>query len=389
MTTEQLRIGIAGTGFIGRGLVMALERQPDLRVTSILTRRAPGARIDLPRRDLLTDSLFQMLDHCDLVVECSGDVLHAAAIVDAAIGAGKPVVTMNSEFHVTAGSNFVDRGVVVTEAEGDQPGSLAALGEEARAMGFRVLVYGNRKGYYHPTPPREQMEDWARKQGLTLDQVTAATDGTKMQIEQALVANGLGAELARDGMLGVQCETLEQAGHLLAEEAARVGATIADYALVPQAPAGVFVACDTDPRQQPFLEYFKLGAGPFYVLVHNYHLCHLEVAKTIRRLRDGKPALLNNSSNPRISVGAIAKRDLEVGETITKGIGSFELRGETLYINAHPDHLPIGLAANAVVTRRVAAGQHLTFADVEIPESLALTAWQSILMRRGNPDGRS
>jgi predicted homoserine dehydrogenase-like protein len=383
MGREILRIGIAGTGFIGRGLVATLERRDDMRVTAILTRRAASARDGLPRPDLLTDSPGRLLDRCDLLIECSGDVLHATDVVDAAVSAGKPVVTMNSEFQVTAGSYFVDRGLV-TEAEGDQPGSLAALAEEAAAMGFRVVVYGNRKGYYHPTPPLEQMQFWASKQGLSLDQVTAATDGTKLQIEQALVANGLGATIARDGMLGVRCDTLEEAGRQLAAEAARIGGAIADYTLAPNTQAGIFVACEADPRQQPFLEYFKLGPGPFYVLVRNYHLCHLEIAKTVLRVRRGLPPLLNNSTRPTVSVAAVAKRALQPGERIIKGIGSFDVRGEAVRIAAHPRHVPIGLVTDALVKRRVDAGQELTFEDVELPESLALAAWKAIAGRTGD-----
>jgi predicted homoserine dehydrogenase-like protein len=285
---------------------------------------------------------------------------------------------------VTTGSYFVARGALLTEAEGDQPGSLAALAEEARGMGFRVLVYGNRKGYYHPNPPLDQMQFWAKRQRISLDQVTAATDGTKLQIEQALIANGLDATLARDGMLGVECDTLEQAGQYLAEKAAQLGRPIADYALAPKAVAGIFVACETDPRQQPFLEYFKLGPGPFYVLVRNYHLCHLEIARTIRRVREGQSALLNNSKAPTISVAAIAKRALNRGERIHKGIGSFDLRGEAVHMDAHPDHLPIGLVTDAVVKRRVDAGQCMTFDDIEIPESLALQAWRAVVAQRTN-----
>ena len=381
-----LQIGIAGTGFISRGLVMALEHHQDLRVKSILTRRRPADCTEFPRRDLLTNSIAQLIDESEVIVECTGDVLHATNIVDAAIRANKPVVTMNAEFHVTAGSHFVDHGVMLTEAQGDQPGSLAALAEDARTMGFRVLVYGNRKGYYHPNPPPDQMQFWAKKQGLSLDQVTAATDGTKMQIEQALVANGMGATIARDGMLGPECASMEEGGQMLAREAAKLpggGKPIADYVLAPKGPAGIFVACETDARQQPFLEYLKLGPGPYYVLVHNYHLCHLEIVKTIRRVRDGRPALLNNSRAPTISVAAIAKRELKPGEKIRKGIGSFEVRGEAVRMDggAHADHMPIGLVADAIVRRRVAADQRLTFDDIEIPESLALTAWRASMQR--------
>lgn len=378
MADSPRKIGVAGSGFIARGLTYALGHQPDLRLTSVLTRRRPSDCSEFPRRELLTNSIDEFLDRCEMVVECSGDVLHATNVVDAALRAGKPVVTMNAEFHATVGSAFVDRGPILTEAQGDQPGSLAALAEDAQTMGFRVLVYGNRKGYYHANPPLDQMQFWAKKQGLSLDQVTAATDGTKMQIEQALVANGLGATISRDGMHGPECASMEEGGQLLARDAAKVGRPIADFVLVKTGPAGIFVTCETDPKQQPFLEYLKLGPGPFYVLVHNYHLCHLEIVKTIRRVRDGGGALLNNSKSPTISVAAIAKRELKPGEKVHKGIGSFDLRGEAVRIASNPDHLPIGLANEIVIKRRVEADQRLTFDDVEIPDSLALRAWREV-----------
>jgi predicted homoserine dehydrogenase-like protein len=245
-------------------------------------------------------------------------------------------------------------------------------------MGFTPIVFGNRKGYYHANPPRDQMEFWASKQKLSLDQVTAATDGTKMQIEQALVANGFGATIACDGMLGPARETLAEGGLELAQHAARIGTPVADYVLAPRAPAGIFIVATHDPRQADALEYLKLGPGPYYVLVQNYHLCHLEIAKTIRRAAEGRSPLLNNSANPTISVAAIAKRALRPGERVARAIGSFELRGVAVCMSDHPGHVPIGLIANAVITKPIEPNRPLTFDDVELPDSLALRAWRQI-----------
>lgn len=379
--TPALRIGLAGSGYIARGFALALDQCADLTLARALTRRPIDQCGDFPQPSVLTNSINDLLDHSDLIVECSGDVPHATVVVDAAARAGLPVVTMDAEFHVTTGSHFVDRGVMITEAQGDQPGSLAAMAEDAREMGFRVLVYGNRKGYYHPNPPRDQMQYWADKQHQRIESITAFTDGTKMQIEQALVANGLGATIACDGMIGPEAENMEAAGQILAGEAKRLGQPIADYALVPKGPAGIFIACEADPRQRQYLEYLKLGPGPHYVLVHNYHLCHLELMRTVRRVRDGGTALLTNSKSPTISVAAIAKRELKPGERIEKGIGSFDLRGEAIRVSADPDHMPIGMVAHAVVRRRVEVGQRLRFDDLELPESLALEAWTSVIAR--------
>ena len=118
------KIGIVGTGFIGLGLAVALESTKTLTLSAILTRRDTGS-INSRHRDKLTTSLNRLIDQSDLIVECTGDAIYATEIVDRVLSAGRPIVTMNSEFHVTTGSYFTDRGVL-TESQGDQPGSIAA-----------------------------------------------------------------------------------------------------------------------------------------------------------------------------------------------------------------------------------------------------------------------
>ncbi|HWB19397.1 MAG TPA: hypothetical protein VG711_03785 [Phycisphaerales bacterium] len=395
--TEPLNIGVAGTGFIGRGLVHALMHCTDMRVAAILTRRPVNSMGDFPRRELVTNSVDELIEKSDLIVESTGDVIHATEIVERALGAGLPVVTMNAEFHVTTGSYFVNRGLL-TEAHGDQPGALAALHEEATGFGFKPVVYGNRKGFFNADPGEEEMRKWSVKQGISMEQVTAATDGTKIHIEQALVANGLGADILVDGLAGPTCETLHEGGVMLAERAAKHGRAIADYVVAAKAPAGVFLTCTHEAVQAAALEYFKLGTGPYYTLVHNYHLCHLEIPKTIRRVRDamllhGKNAaqrgavLLNNSAKPRIGVRAVAKREIKKGEKIARGIGSFDLRGQAFRMDGpagrmkeegFADHVPIGLISEAVMTRNVERGQVICETDVDLPESSALNAWRRI-----------
>lgn len=378
---EQARIGIIGSGFVSRGLALSFANCDDLEVTAVLTRTASPHRTDYPDPDLLTDSVDYLVEHSDLVVLASGDPVYATDIVDVVVSAGIPLVTMDSEFHVTTGSWFVDRGYV-TEAEGDQPGSLAALRNNALEMGFRPLVYGNVKGFLNHTPTEEEMRHWAHRQGISLQQVTSFTDGTKLQIEQALVANAYRAGIARRGMIGLRCDDIHFAGDELAEVAAEKGMPIADYVRSSHLPAGVFIVCSHDDEQRPFLRYLKLGDGPYYTLMHNFHLCHLEVAKTIRQVLTGAPPLLNNTESPHVSVAAIAKKRLEAGDRIKRGIGSFEVRGEAIEIDSVPDHVPVGLMAGAIVKRRVQPGQILTFDDVDLPDSKALSCWKQIKDRR-------
>ena len=369
------RIGIVGTGFLAKGFVMALEEQKDLIVSKVLTRTSIQERTDFPRQDLLTNSVDELIDNSDLIVECSGDVIHATDIVDKVLLASLAVVTMDSELQVTTGSYFVGRGFI-TEAEGDQPGCLAALRENVVQMGFRPLVYGNIKGFLNHHPTRAEMEFWARKQNLSLEQVTSFTDGTKVQFEQALVANGLGAGIAVPGLLGIASEDVNTGAQALADRAKSLGYPISDYILSPKSPPGVFIAAEHDERQKSYLRYYKMGDGPYYILLRNFHLGHLEIARTIKSVLNGGGVFLNNTENPAISVAAVAKRPLDPGDIIRRGIGSFDVRGIAVRIADNPDHVPIGLLANALIRRHIEPEQQIIFDDVEIPESLALHAWR-------------
>ncbi len=373
------RVGVCGTGFIARGFIAATQHRSDYRVSAVLSRRPPLSIKGIPR-ELLVRTAEELVEHCDLILECSGDVLHATDVIDAALRAGLPVVTMNSEFHVTTGSWFSGRGML-TEAEGDQSGSLAALAEEVTSMGFTPVIYGNTKGFLnlHPTP--EEMEFWAAKQGISIDQVTAFTDGTKVHIEQALVANGLNAGIAQGKLIGPRCETLREATDLLGELAKDEGGPIADYVITPECPGGIFIAASHDSLHANSLQYFKMGPGPLYIIQRPYHLCYLEIAKTIRRVALENRPLLNNGACPGISVAAIAKCDLKPGTHIPRGLGSFVVRGECIRSADYLGHLPIGLVQNAVVRRSVKAGDIMDLDDVELPDSLALKAWQQIESR--------
>ncbi len=374
------RVGIAGTGFVGKGLALLLAESPHFSLSRILTRR-PIASVDHPFPHLLTNDLDDLLEHTDILVECSGHVLHATEICHAALEAELPVVTMNAEFQVTTGSYFVGRGLI-TEAEGDQPGCLAALKEQAELAGLKPIVYGNIKGYLNPNPTLQDMLYWAHRQRISLQQVTSFTDGTKLQIEQALVANGLGADIAQTGLLGPSCENLEEGTTVLINAALQQGSPISDYVLAPALPRGVFlVGVQEDPYHQGALRYLRMGEGPFYVLLTNYHLVYMEIQRTLLRITQGLGPLLTNSASPRISVAAVAKRTLEPGLVLSHGTGSFDVRGIAVRIQEHPNHVPIGLLYGARIRHRIEPHQVLTFQDVELPDSLAYEAWKAIRAR--------
>lgn len=368
------KVGIVGTGFIATGLIRALHLRKDMTVTSVLTRRNLNDFHSSPYQEKFTNEVDRFIDNSDLIVECSGDPIYGTEIVLKAFSAGLPVVTMNAELHVTSGSYLSERGFI-TEAEGDQPGCIAALHEDIIQMGFKPLVYGNIKGFINLNPDRDEMMYWSKRNNLSLAKVTSFTDGTKVQIEQALVSNGLGVDIYQDGLLGPAAADIKSGGEQLAEKAKQLGSPISDYVLCPQGPAGVFITAEHEEDQQSALEYLKVGPGPFYTLVQNYHLCHLEIVKTIKRVMNGGGVLLNNSSLPSVSVGSIAKRAIRKGEKIQSANGSFDVRGEAVRIKEHEGHLPIGLFENAVLLNNIEEGQLISLADVDIDETIALNAW--------------
>lgn len=367
------RVGVSGTGMISHCFVrLIMQHYKDLRISRVLTRRSVATLSSFPLADALTNSIDDLIANSDVIVECTGDVFFGTEVIERAFEAGVPVVTINAELQVTTGSYLSGKGFL-TEAEGDQPGSLAALREEALQMGFQPLVYGNMKGYLNHNPSLEDMAYWSKRQGISIEQTTSFTDGTKVQIEQVVVGNGFGATITRRGLEGLASTDLNVSGNVLGLIADGVGQPIVDYVLPNGYSAGgVFLVCRHDEMQAPAIEYFKLGPGPYYVLTRPFHLCSLEVGKTVRRVLAGGGVLLNNSVSPTLGVAAIAKREMKAGEMIGRGIGGFDVRGEAVKLADELDHVPIGLLRNTVLKRAVEPGQLITFDDIEVQPSRVL-----------------
>jgi predicted homoserine dehydrogenase-like protein len=374
---NKTRVGIVGSGFIAKGLVLALENQPDLAVSRVLTRSDRKCRTDFSRTELLTGSIGDILDNSDIVVVSTGDVIYGTAIVDQVLQAHLPVVTMDAELQLATGSHFARKGYF-TEAEGDQPGCLAAMKEDAEQMGFVPLVYGNIKGFLNHNPQPADMRYWAERNGQGFESTIAMTDGTKVQIEQAFVANAFGADILQTGLTGMKTDDLDGASRELAAQAKSSGRPVSDYILSPAHSGGIFLVCEHDEGGRNSLEYYKMGEGPFYTLKRNYHLSHFEIAKTLRRAIRGEKVLMNNGLNPTISVAAVAKKGFSPGDRIAHGIGNFDTRGIAVRAREFPDHVPVGLMADAVVKKAIRPQEIITFDHIEIPQTLALEIWQKV-----------
>lgn len=386
-----IRIGISGSGFVARGAFAALARQPDFTVTGVLTRRPVALSAGAFPEALLTNSAEDLAARADIVFECSGDTVHAAEVLMTAGKAGARLVTLCAEAQVTVGTALLARGFSLTEAHGDQPGAFAALDREAREMDFAPLAYINLKGFHDPNPTPESMTYWAEKQRITLRAVTSYTDGSKLQIEQVLVANGLGARIARRGLIGGEAPDLADLDRF-ADTSRALGAPISDYVVHP-AVKGVLILASNEiaDLDRDFSAFAKLltREGRAYGLLKPHYLVHLELARTFREVVRGEPPLITNSLAPTATIAAVAKRPLPRGTLIETALGGFEVRGEAAEIAGNETAVPITLLDGARLTRALEAGEIVTEESVELPETLALALWRESLAGAGAAFGRN
>lgn len=200
--------------------------------------------------------------------------------------------------------------------------------------------------------------------------VTSFADGTKVNVEQALVANATGLSIHRRGLLGQDHHghVDELTGVYDVDELRALGGVV-DYVVGSTPGPGVFVlAAEDDPRHRHYLELYKLGTGPLYSFYIPYHLCHLEVPQTIAQAALEGQATIRPMGPPTVEVVAVAKTDLQSG-TVLDGLGGYHYYGECERAaeTAAERLLPVGLAEGCTLRRDVPAQSVLTYADVELP----------------------
>jgi predicted homoserine dehydrogenase-like protein len=123
-----------------------------------------------------------------------------------------------------------------------------------------------------------------------------------------------------------------------------------------------------DPKQQHYLNLYKMGDGPLYSLFVPYHLVHFEVPTSIGRVVLFRDSVAKPLGGPVVEVCAVAKRDLEVGETLDD-YGMYMTYGEAVNVEEMSDgrFLPEGLVEGCRVTRAVKKDEVLTYDDVVLP----------------------
>lgn len=393
-----IRVGLVGAGFMGRGLVnQIVNSTPGMDVAAIANRTVATAvraytEAGLEPVEVSTTAQVEAMiakgapavlgdasallaaENIDVLVDVTGAVEFGARITVAAIERGLPVVTMNAELDGTVGPLLAHRaraaGVVLTGADGDQPGVQANLLRFVRGIGVTPLVAGNIKGlqdeYRTPTTQQAFAEKWGQDPYM----VTSFADGTKVSFEQAIVANAFGFTVGRRGMYG-----RDHAGHVDeltqaydVDELRELGGVV-DYVVGAKPGPGIYVlGTHDDPKQRHYLNLYKLGEGPLYSFYTPYHLCHFEVPNTIVRAVDFADAALSPPAGQRVDVVATAKQDLKAGHTVD-GLGGYDTYGvaESSPVTRSERLLPMGVAEGCTLVRDVAKDAVLTYDDVTLP----------------------
>lgn len=392
-------VGIVGAGFMARGLInQIVNSTPGMMVAAVYARRpeqavaalADAGVTDPARPDdargvdaayragrisavpdiaALTDA-----DAVEVVVDVTGAVEFGAHLALRSFEQGKHLVLMNAEVDATVGAALVRRadsaGVVYTGCDGDQPGVQMNLFRFVRGIGLTPLVCGNIKGLQDPyrTPTTQAM--FAERWGQDPHMVTSFADGTKISIEQAVVANATGMSVHRRGMLGRDhddhIDTLTTRYDV--DELRELGGAV-DYVVKAKPGPGVYVfASHDDPKQRHYLDLYKLGEGPLYSFYTPYHLCHFEVPNTIARAALFGDATIRPMGDPTVEVITRAKTDLRAG-TVLDGLGGYHYYGEadTAATVRAERLLPIGCAEGAVLVRDLRKDAVIGYDDVELP----------------------
>jgi predicted homoserine dehydrogenase-like protein len=397
---KPIRVGLIGAGFMARGLANQIVRSvAGMRLVAIYNRHLDKAinaytyvsdeltPLVAETQSTLDDAILRgqpvvtedaMLlarsPHVDVLVETTGSVEFGARVCLEAFKHGKDVVLMNAEIDATIGPILqvyaAKYNVVLSACDGDEPGVQMDLVRWVRGLGLIPRVIGNVKGLQDPYRTPTTQKGFAEKWGQNPSMVTSFADGSKISFEQAIVANATGFVVKSRGM----SRGLEYRGDVMKigelydiDELRRVGG-IVDYVVGTPLTKVYCLAEHPDPKQQHYLNLYKMGEGPLYSFFIPYHLVHFEVPNAIARSVLFRDSVAKPLAGPVVGVCAVAKRDLKAGE-ILDDYGCYMTYGEAVnYAEMRTErYLPEGLVEGCRLTQSVLKDKVITYDDVTLP----------------------
>jgi predicted homoserine dehydrogenase-like protein len=394
-----IRVATTGAGFMSQGLTNQIANSvPGMQMVAIYNRRAERAigvfryagleplqvetqsALDaaiLAGRPAVTEDamLLARSEQIDVIVETTGSVEFGARVILEAFKHGKHVVLLNAEIDATIGPILqvyaAKHNVVLSACDGDEPGVQMNLVRWVRGLGLIPRVVGNIKGLQDPYRTPATQKGFAEKWGQNPAMVTSFADGSKISFEQAIVANATGFVVKSRGMSrGLEYRgDVMTIGKLYDIDEVRALGGIVDYVVGTPLTKVYVLAEHPDPKQQHYLNLYKMGEGPLYSFFTPYHLVHFEVPNAIARAVLFGDSVAKPLGGPVVEVCAVAKRDLKAGETLDD-YGNYMTYGEAVNSDEMRvgRYLPEGLVEGCLLKRDIPKDEVITYGDVVLPE---------------------
>jgi predicted homoserine dehydrogenase-like protein len=394
-----IRVGMLGAGFMGQGLTNQITNSvPGMRMVAVYNRKPQRAldvfsysgrtnptlattqtQLDeaiLAGRPAATEDamLLARSEQIDVLVDVTGSVEFGARVILEAFKYKKDVVLMNAEIDATIGpilqTYAAKEGVVLSACEGDEPGIQVNLYRWVKGLGLTPRVIGNVKGLQDPYRTPATQKGFAEKWGQNPAMVTSFADGSKINFEEAIVANATGFVVQSHGMSrGIEYrDDVMKIGKLYDIDELRALGGIVDYTVGTPLTKVYCLAEHPDPKQQHYLNLYKMGDGPLYSFFMPYHLVHFEVPNAIARAVLLRDSVAKPLAGPVVEVCAVAKCDLNAGE-ILDDYGMYMTYGEA--VNAEEmcakRYLPEGLVEGCKLNRAIKKDSVISYDDIELP----------------------
>ena len=354
---QVIKVAIIGIGSAGKGLFYQCGMTPGMEcvaIADIKIEKAIECVESMGHDYRVINSVKEMHEaiHQGLVAVCEdGDILAQCELMDVlieasnAIGDGakfaitalechKHLVMMNAEADLIFGPYLMElaekKGVVYTSCDGDQPGVIRRLIDDLQLWGFELVMAGNIKGFLDRYSNPTKIIPEADKRNLDYKMCASYTDGSKLCVEMALVANAYGLSTAVPGMYGPRADNIHDVFDLFDFDALwKDKNPVVDYVLGAKPYVGVFAIgyCD-NKYQQSMLDWFppEMGRQPFYLFYRPYHLIHIEAMACVAEAFLDRQSLLKPRYGFCTNVYAYAKKDLREGDELD-GIGGYAIYG--------------------------------------------------------------
>ena len=392
-----INVGLIGAGAMGLGIAYQIGKTPGMRLSFVadfdLKAAEHAQQVYGKATHVTTDGMAALRDEkvkCDVFVEATNSIIGAYDYCIAAMERKAHCVLMNAEVDLILGGLLQaaakKAGVICTSDGGDQHGVLARMMEEIEMWGFDIVQAGNMKGFL------ERHRDWAgtievaKKLSLSTQQCLAYTDGSKLNIEMAIIGNEYGLTPFVPGMEGPKADKVQDVINVFDFDKYK-GQGRLDYVLgAKEHGGGVYVVARCDDKfQEGYLNYYKVtNKHPYYVFLRPYHLCHLETPRAAALAAMYGKGVCTQRLGRINDCFAYAKKDLSAGTVVQHAIGSDEVYGliDEAKIADAANHVPQGVLdvegspERPVIKRAVAKDQPITWDDVEIPDTRMAQLWE-------------